>query len=84
MAISKIHASLAIRSTKRKWKTINQQTTSNSEIIPEASSGWDNQEDYIHRQKEDEDVPEKSDMAIPEDKEETKRSGEYEVPPPPE
>jgi len=45
----------------------NQQTTSNYETIPEASSGWDNQEDYIHRQKEDEEVPEKSDMAVTEE-----------------
>ena len=61
-----------------------QQTTTDTEQTPQASSGWDEQEDYIHRQNDDEEVPEKSDMAIPEDKEETKRSGEYELPPPPE
>lgn len=56
----------------------------NTEQNPEASSGWDEQEDYIHRQKDVEEVPEKSDMAISEDKKEKKRSGEYELPPPPE
>ena len=61
-----------------------QQTTTSTEQTPQASSGWDEQEDYIHRQKDEEEVPEKSDMAIPEDKEERKRSGEYELPPPPE
>ena len=61
-----------------------QQTTTNTGQTPQASSGWDEQEDYIHRQKNEEEVPEKSDMAIPENKEERKRSGEYELPPPPE
>ena len=60
-----------------------QQTTTDTEQTPQASSGGDEQEDYIHRQNDDEEVPEKSDMAIPEDKEETNRSGEYELPPPP-
>ena len=61
-----------------------QQTTTNTGQTPQASSGWDEQEDYIHRQKDEEEVSEKSDLAIPEDKEESKRSGEYELPPPPE
>tara|TARA_B100001123_G_scaffold248002_1_gene276978 strand:- start:712 stop:1548 length:837 start_codon:yes stop_codon:yes gene_type:complete len=60
------------------------QTSTSTEQTPQASSGWEEQEDYIHRQKDDKEVSEKSDMAIPEDKEERKRSGEYELPPPPE
>ena len=55
-----------------------QQTTTNTEQTPQASSGWDEQDDYIHRQNEE--VPEKSDMAVT--KEEKERSGEYELPPP--
>ena len=43
--------------------------------------GWYQQEDYIR--KGNEDVAEKSEIAIPES-EEKKRSGEYELPPPPE
>ena len=43
--------------------------------------GWDQQEDYIR--KDNEEVAEKSEIAIPES-EEKKRSGEYELPPPPE
>ena len=43
--------------------------------------GWDQQEDYIR--KGNEDVAEKSEIAIPES-EEKSRSGEYEMPPPPE
>ena len=43
--------------------------------------GWDQQEDYIR--KDEEEVPEKSEMATPES-EEKKQSGEYELPPPPE
>ena len=43
--------------------------------------GWEQQEDYIR--KGNEDVAEKSEIAIPES-EEKKRSGEYELPPPPE
>jgi len=57
-----------------------QQTTTNTEQTPQASSAWDEQEDYIHRQKEDEEVPEKSDIAIPES-EEKERRGEYKIPP---
>ena len=57
-----------------------QQTSSNSETIPPASSGWDNQEDYIHREKDEEEIPEKSDIAIPES-EEKERRGEYKIPP---
>ena len=61
------------------------QTASSSETIPQSSGGWDDKEDYIHRQKDDEEIPEKSDMAVTEeDKEEKERSGEYELPPPPE
>ena len=51
---------------------------------PSDTRGWDEQEDYIHREKKDEEIPEKSEMAVTEDKEEKKRSGEYELPPPPE
>jgi len=51
----------------------NQQTTSNSETIPPASSGWDNQEDYIHRENKEEEIPES---------EEGNKSGEYKIPPP--
>ena len=43
--------------------------------------------DSIHREKKEDEVPEKSEMATPESKEkkvEKKRSGEYELPPPPE
>ena len=53
---------------------------------PEAK-GWDEQTDYIHREKKEEEVPEKSEIATSESeekKEEKKRSGEYELPPPPE
>ena len=57
-----------------------QQTSSNSETVPQASSGWDNQEGYIHREKDEEEIPEKSDIAIPES-EEKERSGEYKIPP---
>ena len=46
------------------------------------AKGWDEQADYIHKEKEEEDVPEKSEMATSEP-EEKKRSGEYELPPPP-
>ncbi len=51
------------------------------------AKGWDEQTDYIHRDKKEEEVPEKSEMATSESeekKEEKKRSGEYELPPPPE
>ena len=47
------------------------------------AKGWDEQSDYIHKEKEEEDVPEKSETATSEP-EEKKRSGEYELPPPPE
>ncbi len=47
---------------------------------PESASGWDQQEDYIHRENKNEEIPEKSDMAIPESEDE-KRSGEYKIPP---
>ena len=45
-----------------------QETTYTSTNTPQASSGWDEQDDYIHRQKNDEEIPEKSDMAVTEDK----------------
>ena len=51
------------------------------------AKGWDEQADYIHREKKEDEVPEKSEMATSEseeNKEEKKRSGEYELPPPPE
>jgi len=61
---------------------------SNSETGSSSNSGakgWDEQSDYIHKEKNEEEVAEKSEMATPEDKkEEKKRSGEYELPPPPE
>jgi len=59
-------------------------SSSDNENAPKSSGGWDEQEDYIHREKKDEEIPEKSEMAVTEDKEEKKRSGEYELPPPPE
>ena len=58
-------------------------SSSDNENTPKSSSGWEQQEDYIHKEKKDvEEGPEKSEMAIPEDGK--KRSGEYELPPPPE
>ena len=51
------------------------------------AKGWDEQTDYIHREKNEDKVPETSEMATSdseEKKEEKKRSGEYELPPPPE
>ena len=58
----------------------NNQTSSSTNS---GAKGWDEQTDYIHKEKEE--VPEKSEIATPEDKkEEKKRSGEYELPPPPE
>ena len=58
--------------------------------MPESSSGWEQQDDYIHRKTKiaDDIISEKSEMAIPESEEEKpkekKRSGEYDLPPPPE
>tara|TARA_B100000029_G_scaffold410880_1_gene412994 strand:+ start:228 stop:1070 length:843 start_codon:yes stop_codon:yes gene_type:complete len=57
-----------------------QETTYGSTTAPR--SGWNEQEDYIHRQKEDDEVPEKSEIAIPDDTGKSNRSGEYELPPP--
>ena len=58
----------------------NNQTSSSTNS---GAKGWDEQTDYIHKEKEK--VTEKSEIATPEDKkEEKKRSGEYELPPPPE
>ena len=59
-------------------------SSSDNENTAKSSGGWDEKEDYIHREKKDEEIPEKSEMAVTEDKEEKKRSGEYELPPPPE
>ena len=59
-------------------------SNSNNQTIPEGSGGWEDQKDYIHREKKEE-VPDKSEMATTENKNaEKKRSGEYELPPPPE
>ena len=58
--------------------------------IPKSSSGWDEKEDYIHREKKDDEVPDESESEEAEDQveaeetEEKNRSGEYEIPPPPE
>ena len=62
-----------------------QSNTGTSSSTNSGAKGWDEQTDYIHREKkEEEEVPEKSEIATPEDKnEEKKRSGEYELPPPP-
>ena len=62
----------------------NNQTSSST---TSGAKGWDEQTDYIHKEKKEEEIPEKSEMATPEtkdNKEEKKRSGEYELPPPPE
>lgn len=61
----------------------------NSEVGTATSGvkGWDEQTDYIRKEKKEEEVPEKSEMTTSESvekKEEKKRSGEYELPPPPE
>ena len=58
----------------------NTYTPSDNDNAPKSASGWDQQEDYIHREKDDEEIPEKSDIAIPES-EEKERSGEYKIPP---
>ena len=61
----------------------------NSEVGTATSGvkGWDEQTDYIHKEKKEEEVPEKSEMSTSESeekKEDKNRSGEYELPPPPE
>jgi len=61
----------------------------NSEVGTATSGvkGWDEQTDYIRKEKKEEEVPEKSEMATSESeekKEDKNRSGEYELPPPPE
>ncbi len=62
-----------------------QSNTGTGSSTNSGAKGWDEQTDYIHREKKEEEVPEKSEIATPEDKnEEKKRSGEYELPPPPE
>ena len=64
-----------------------QSNTETGSSTTSGTKGWDEQADYIHKEKKEEDVPEKSEMATSEpeeNKEEKKRSGEYELPPPPE
>ena len=58
-------------------------TTNSDQSYTPAASGWDQDKDYIHRNKkiEKEDISEKSEMAVPES-EEGIRSGEYKIPPP--
>jgi len=41
---------------------------SNNQTIPQGSSGWDEQKDYIHREKREE-IPDKSEMAVTEEEE---------------
>ena len=60
-----------------------QSNTQTAGSTTSGAKGWDEQADYIHKEKEEEDVPEKSETATSEP-EEKKRSGEYELPPPPE
>ena len=61
-----------------------QSNTETGSSTTSGAKGWDEQTDYIHKEKKEE-VPEKSEITTPEDKkEEKKRSGEYELPPPPE
>jgi len=57
-------------------------TTNSDQSYTPAASGWDQDKEYIHRNKEEkEDISEKSEMAVPES-EEGIRSGEYKIPPP--
>jgi hypothetical protein len=58
-------------------------TTNSDQSYTPAASGWDQDKDYIHRNKEieKEDISEKSEMAVPESEEDNK-SGEYKIPPP--
>ena len=58
-------------------------TTNSDQSYTPAASGWDQDKDYIHRNKEieEEDISEKSEMAVPESEEDNK-SGEYKIPPP--
>ena len=58
-------------------------TTNSDQSYTPAASGWDQDKDYIHRNKEieKEDISEKSEMAVPES-EEGNKSGEYKIPPP--
>jgi hypothetical protein len=56
-------------------------TTNSDQSYTPAASGWDQDKDYIHRNKEEkEDISEKSEMAVPES--EGNKSGEYKIPPP--
>jgi len=57
-------------------------TTNSDQSYTPAASGWDQDKDYIHRNKEieKEDISEKSEMAVPES--EGNKSGEYKIPPP--
>ena len=64
-----------------------QSNTQNSSSTTSGAKGWDEREDYIHREmkEEEEEVAEgQIEEATEEKKEEKKRSGEYEAPPPPE
>ena len=59
----------------------------NTGNMPKSSSAWDEKEDYIHREKKDDEVPDDRESEVADDKVETEeknRSGEYEMPPPPE
>ena len=58
----------------------------NTGNIPKSSSAWDEKEDYIHREKKDDEVPDDSESEEGDkvETEEKNRSGEYEMPPPPE
>ena len=58
----------------------------NTGNMPKSSSAWDEKEDYIHREKKDDEVPDDSESEEGDkvETEEKNRSGEYEMPPPPE
>ena len=74
--------SLQEEDTKQYYQSNNQDTTSSSS----GAKGWDERDDYIHKEIDDEEVPEKSEIATPESedkKDEKQRSGEYKMPPPP-
>ena len=84
LIIGIIMAAVMEDNSESQWVQETSYSSSDSENTPKSSSGWDEQEDYIHREKKDEEIPEKSEIAVTEDKKEKKRSGEYELPPPPE
>lgn len=62
-----------------------QSNTHSSNSTVNETKGWDEQTDYIRKEKKEEEkeVADKSEIATPRS-EEKKRSGEYELPPPPE